>query len=924
MRRILINATHPQEVRVALTDQVKGRNGVRNVLTDFQIEQLGRESIVGNIYKGRVTAVKNDLDAAFVDYGDAAEGLLPLNRIMPQVFDKNLAELNGGEKTSISDILHEGQELVVQISRDPRGSKGSALTTAINLHGQHVILKTSPSAMRISRQILGKDRSKLRELLGQLDIPKDVGLVLRTSAAGKNHKTMQADINDVVGLWEAIKKAADEHAAPRLLYKDNSMVCRVLRDNLHKSIDEVVIDNRHTHDDARQYVRDFMPDFQGKIRLYASPRPLFSRFRIEPQVGTIFSREVRLPSGGSVVFDQTEALLAIDVNTSRAKKQKNFTDMALHTNLEAADEIMRQLRLRDVGGLIVIDFIDVESPEAMKQLENRIQELVNQDRTQMKFEPLSRFGLLQIQRQRLRPSILDTSFTPCTACGGRGYVRSTQSTALGALREIEYQFGGRDTQKVMAHVNPTVATYIRNQLRQELLDIEERSGKVVEIVPEEDIDQSEFEVYRLRNRDAGKDGDKAEYRRRAQRNARRNDQRDAIKDTHKFASKRLNNENAAVTRGPRTAGPVRASERSISPLLSKVGSGLTTVFSATGSGFSAFVKRLFVVEAQKSNQKAPSRNQAKKQPARAKEVKAKTTPRKQSTKQDASKSRTTNADRSSKRRSNKGSVQTKAKSKSGEGDARSNQRAKKEQESKPKQAQSQARDNRGKQKQAQSSQKARPKSQQEIEKSARVPRKKRSDPGDSASADVAVSKDRDRKDQPTPDSVVATKTETESQQIDNKDSSESSPAQVMPKVDQTDNSIDKSEVAASTQGANTDDAQANESVKTGDDASERRDARSEPKLKASDGDEEKEEKILEIPVDVKAVDEAEQDAVVEASELHEGDLPSEIQEQQDVASSNTDDEKPTQTKTSNESGNASRALNDPRARRKLEANAPPS
>lgn len=910
MRRILINATHQQEIRVAITDQTKSREGTRNVLTDFHIENVGRESIAGNIYKGRVTVVKKDLDGAFIDYGDVSEGLLSVNRVAPQNFEKDVAEIPESERISIEDIVHEGQEVIVQVARDPRGNKGSSLNTTINLHGQHFILKTSPSSTRISRQILGTKRTEIREILSKLDIPKDVGVVVRTSAAGKELKTLQQDINEVVSLWEAIQKAAETHEAPRLLFKDNSMVCRVLRDNLHQSIDEVLVDDRQTCDEAKQFVRDFMPDFPGRIRLYANPIPLFSKYYIEPQVRKIFDREVRLPSGGSIVFDQTEALLSIDVNTARARQHDNFQDMALNTNLEAADEIMRQLRLRDVGGLVVIDFIDVHTNEARRTLENRILELINQDRTRMKFEPLSRFGLLQIQRQRVRPSIIDSSFIPCTACAGRGFVRSVQSTALSALREIAFHLGNRYVNRVEAHVSETVSAYILKELRQSLLDIEQRSQKVIEIHPQSDLEQSEFEILRFKNRVPGKEDEETNYRNARASKAARNGRRVPDRDQKASAGEGRNTEEAAVIREPRKS-KVKKRKRSKTADKSNTTSGWVSRFFSevalsTSQGTATFFKRLFVVD------EAP----AKKKQNRGKKIESKSLDNKrkeQKTKdkqkrRDGNESRQVKTQNRGKSRESQGGRKRRSEQKnSGSAEAANDTKQVTQKERKPRQGRNAARGsavaNQGKQ--PGSSQTTRAKSQDEIERSARKPRRRRTrtDVGKFEDAGgVKQANDELATTPHEPSSTVAQAPQLESESPSKVESESLDDAPSTPKQ------------------------QKDEARKNRNDSQDEATARAAPpsdsevsNAELSDVAKQETNQIFEEPVEILL--DPTPDLVVEAAEQHEGKI---AEQPQDARESSTEElvEDKANTAEADESNSSNRASNDPRARKTQNQSAP--
>ena len=922
MRRILINATHQQEIRVAISDQTDGRHGKRNVLTDFLIENVGHESIAGNIYKGRVTAVKKDLDAAFIDYGDTREGLLSANRIAPENIDPDLVDAPDNERVSIDDIVQEGQEIIVQVARDPRGTKGSSLNTTVNLQGQHFILKNLPSSVRISRQILGSRRTEIREILGKLNIPKDVGVVVRTSAAGKSLKTLQQDIDEVVSLYNAIQQAAEKHKAPQLLFKDNSMVCRVLRDNLHQSIDEVLVDDRQICDEAKQFVRDFMPDFPGQIRLYANPIPLFSKYNLEPQVRTIFEREVQLPSGGSIVLDQTEALLSIDVNTAKARQHDNFPDMALNTNLEAADEVIRQLRLRDVGGLVVIDFIDVSTNEARKTLENRVSELINQDRTQMKVEPLSRFGLMQIQRRRVRPSILDSSFTPCTKCGGRGYVRSVQSTALGVLREITFNLGNRQVNRVVAQVHESVAAYIRDELQQSLVDIEQRSKKVVEIRTASNIDQAEFEVLTSESREAGKGKEVTSFKYPRTSNGKRNGKHRFDRNKTANPAEIRNAEEAAVVRQTRQSNGRQREQtrtRDVSRQMpSRITKFLVGIASGSSQWFATFFNRLFVVD------NAPK----KKKPLQAKKQQSKPVEGKNKKQQKGANLQARDTNESQRRNGNgknkrtdklqepRGNTRQRGEKKnSGSAKATNEPKQSNQKERKPRQTKTSTRDGAeaNPAKQLQPKQQTTAKSQEEIERSARKPRRTRSktDPRRSDDARTANQSsettslkspeqgqsgtERVQREAPSPTAPNSTAPEDTKKTNRRRDEPDAVATQLSASADSnvSDNDIAKAEEGHLTKSpANTSDEQAIE--------------------KQPD---EPFETPVEIPLD------AVSDLTVESTGQQEGEITENRQEAK-PSSDQVVVEDEASSSDSLESSSTTRALNDPRAAKTQPQRAP--
>ncbi|MCU0971837.1 MAG: Rne/Rng family ribonuclease, partial [Gammaproteobacteria bacterium] len=453
MKRMLINATQPEELRVAIVDGQK--------LYNLDIETPGREQKKANIYKGRITRVEPSLEAAFIDYGADRHGFLPLKEVARSYFAEPAQQ--GGGRVAIQDALREGQEVVVQIDKEERGTKGAALTTFISLAGRYLVLMpNNPRAGGVSRRIEGEDRSELREAMSQLEIPEDMGLIVRTAGVGKTKEELQWDLDYLLQLWRAIEESTRERKAPYLVYQESNVIIRSIRDYLRSDIGEIVIDDPEVCEQARDFVRQVMPQFLRKVRLYEDEVPLFSRYQIESQIESAFQREVRLPSGGSIVIDHTEALTCVDINSARATKGADIEETALQTNLEAADEVARQLRLRDLGGLFVIDFIDMTPSRNQREVENRLKEALKEDRARVQIGRISRFGLLEMSRQRLRPSLGEATQQLCPRCEGHGFVRGVESLGLSILRIIEEQALKDSTAKIVAQLPVDVATFLLN------------------------------------------------------------------------------------------------------------------------------------------------------------------------------------------------------------------------------------------------------------------------------------------------------------------------------------------------------------------------------------------------------------------------------------------------------------------------------
>ncbi|MEC5319734.1 ribonuclease E [Brenneria populi subsp. brevivirga] len=490
MKRMLINATQQEELRVALVD------GQR--LYDLDIESPGHEQKKANIYKGKITRIEPSLEAAFVDYGAERHGFLPLKEIAREYFPSNYSSHG---RPNIKDVLREGQEVIVQVDKEERGNKGAALTTFISLAGSYLVLMpNNPRAGGISRRIEGDDRTELKEALASLQLPDGMGLIVRTAGVGKSAEALQWDLAFRLKHWEAIKKAAEGRPAPFLIHQESNVIVRAFRDYLRPDIGEILIDNPKILDLAKEHISALgRPDFNSKIKLYSGEIPLFSHYQIESQIESAFQREVRLPSGGSIVIDTTEALTAIDINSARATRGGDIEETAFNTNLEAADEIARQLRLRDLGGLIVIDFIDMTPVRHQREVENRLRDSVRQDRARIQIGRISRFGLLEMSRQRLSPSLGESSHHVCPRCGGTGTVRDNESLSLSILRLIEEEALKENTKEVHAIVPVQIASYLLNEKRDAVNAIETRQGGVrAIIVPHDGMQTPHYSVVRVR------------------------------------------------------------------------------------------------------------------------------------------------------------------------------------------------------------------------------------------------------------------------------------------------------------------------------------------------------------------------------------------------------------------------------------------
>nr|VFJ47245.1 MAG: RNAse E [Candidatus Kentron sp. FW] len=487
MKRMLINATQPEEIRVAMVD---GQH-----LYDLDIEVRTREQKKANIYKGKVTRVEPSLEAAFIDFGVDRHGFLPLKEISRGYFANK--DIDGS--VTIREVIEEGQELIVQVDKEERGTKGAALTTFVSLAGRYMVLMpNNPRAGGISRRVEGEERAALREILSSLDVPSGMGLIVRTAGVGKSAEELQWDLDYLLQVWNAIYAAANECSAPFLIFQESNLIIRAIRDYFRQDISEILIDNQDLYEQARDFIGQIMPQNLGKVKHYEDQVPLFSRYQIESQIESAFGRSVRLPSGGSIVIDHTEALASIDINSARSTKGGDIEETALNTNLEATDEIARQLRLRDLGGLIVIDFIDMTPAKNQREVENRLWNALKADRARVQCGRISRFGLMEMSRQRLRPSLGDSSQLVCPRCNGRGSVRGIESLALSILRILEEDAMKDRTGKIVAKLPIEVGTYLLNEKRDALHAMEKRQQISIILVPDPNIETPHYEVRRVR------------------------------------------------------------------------------------------------------------------------------------------------------------------------------------------------------------------------------------------------------------------------------------------------------------------------------------------------------------------------------------------------------------------------------------------
>ncbi len=499
MKRMLFNATQEEELRVAIVD------GQR--LIDLDIEHAGKEQRKSNIYKGVITRIEPSLEAAFVNYGTERHGFLPFKEVARSYFQEG-----ADSRASIKEALREGQELIVQVDKDERGNKGAALTTFISLAGRYLVLMpNNPRGGGVSRRIEGEERNELRDTMAQLEVPAGMSIIARTAGIGRGLEELQWDLNYLLQLWHAIENASTLQKGPFLIYQEGSLVIRAIRDYFQPDIGEILIDTPEIHEQALQFMNHVMPGNVSRVKLYRDEIPLFSRFQIEHQIETAFAREVRLPSGGAIVIDHTEALVSIDVNSGRATRGSDIEETALRTNLEAAEEAARQLRLRDLGGLVVIDFIDMESQRNQREVENRLREALRYDRARVQFGKISRFGLMELSRQRLRPSLGEGHHIPCPRCNGIGHIRGIESTALHILRITQEEAMKENSAVIQVQLPVEAATFLLNEKRAEIHSIEQRMGVKVVLVPNVHLETPNYKIVRLRHDDLSEETSRASY-----------------------------------------------------------------------------------------------------------------------------------------------------------------------------------------------------------------------------------------------------------------------------------------------------------------------------------------------------------------------------------------------------------------------------
>ena len=500
MKRMLFNATQSEELRVAIVDGQK--------LIDLDIEHAGKEQRKSNIYKGVITRIEPSLEAAFVDYGMDRHGFLPFKEVARSYFKEG-----ADSKARIQDALKEGQEIIVQVDKDERGNKGAALTTFISLAGRYLVLMpNNPRGGGVSRRIEGEDRDELRDVLAQLEVPKGMSIIARTAGIGRNAEELQWDLNYLTQLWAAIDGASTMQSGAYLIYQEGSLVIRAIRDYFSADIGEILIDTPDIHEQALQFMSHVMPGNVGRVKLYQDEIPLFTRFQIEHQIESAFSREVRLPSGGAIVIDHTEALVSVDVNSGRATRGSDIEHTAFNTNMEAAEEVARQLRLRDLGGLVVIDFIDMESQRNQREVENALRDALHHDRARVQTGKISRFGLLELSRQRLRPSLGETNHIPCPRCNGTGHIRGIESTALHILRITQEDAMKDNSAIIQVQLPVEVATFLLNEKRADIHAIEQRMGVEVVLIPNIHLETPNYNIVRVKHDDVTEETSRASYK----------------------------------------------------------------------------------------------------------------------------------------------------------------------------------------------------------------------------------------------------------------------------------------------------------------------------------------------------------------------------------------------------------------------------
>ncbi len=575
MKRMLINATQAEERRLAIVDGQK--------LLDYEIEIEGREQRKGNIYKAVVTRVEPSLEACFVDYGEDRHGFLPFKEISRQYFAEGVSV----SQARINDVIREGQELMVQVEKEERGNKGAALTTFVSLAGRYVVLMpNNPRGGGVSRRIEGDDRAELKEAMDQLEYPKGMSIIARTAGIGRSAPELQWDLNYLLKLWTAIDGAAQGKGA-FLIYQESSLVIRAIRDYFNNDIGDILIDTDDIYDQAQQFMSHVMPEFAPRVKRYRDDAPLFSRFQIEHQIESAYARTVQLPSGGAIVIDHTEALVSVDVNSARAIKGGDIEETATRTNLEAADEVARQMRLRDLGGLIVIDFIDMEESKNRREVENRLRDALRQDRARVQFGTISKFGLMEMSRQRLKPALSEGASIPCPRCGGAGHIRDTESSALQILRIIQEESMKDNTAAVHAQVPVEVAAFLLNEKRPEIAKIELQQRISVLLVPNKSLETPHYKLERLKHDDPRLDRIEASYK-----------MAEIVEDatTVTRRSQEPTNKQTPVIKGvlpdaPAPVAPVKAEAPVVKAKPAKAAKPVTPA-AATG-GFFGWLKKLF-------------------------------------------------------------------------------------------------------------------------------------------------------------------------------------------------------------------------------------------------------------------------------------------------------------------------------------------
>ncbi len=501
MKRMLVNATQSEERRLAIVDGQK--------LLDYEIEIEGREQRKGNIYKAVVTRVEPSLEACFVDYGEDRHGFLPFKEISKQYFAQGVSV----SQARIQDVIREGQEILVQVEKEERGNKGAALTTFVSLAGRYVVLMpNNPRGGGVSRRIEGDDRAELKEAMDQLEYPGGASIIARTAGIGRSAAELQWDLNYLIKLWTAIDGAGKGGKGAFLIYQESSLVIRAIRDYFNSDIGDILFDTDDVYEQARQFMAHVMPEHEHRVKRYRDDAPLFSRFQIEHQIESAYARTVQLPSGGAIVIDHTEALVSVDVNSARAIKGGDIEETATRTNLEAADEVARQMRLRDLGGLIVIDFIDMEESRNRRDVENRLRDALRQDRARVQFGTISKFGLMEMSRQRLRPALNEGASIPCPRCGGSGHIRDTESSALQILRIIQEESLKDSTASVLCQVPVDVASFLLNEKRSEISKIEMKQRINVLLVPNKTLETPNYKLERLKHDDPRLDNIEASYK----------------------------------------------------------------------------------------------------------------------------------------------------------------------------------------------------------------------------------------------------------------------------------------------------------------------------------------------------------------------------------------------------------------------------